>query len=186
MCAKVDQLLILEMVIPPFTGNPYNGNINPYYWFDDHPLFYGKQRGFGPQHRCCLLKTTCPSLRFHRSRPKARYPAFGVWGNGLEMGAKYYQNLGESLQKLLPEMSIYDLVIWITPPEPSVGNKNGLWISSSDGCVTHLKTACQKLRLQFKDLKLSWFGVSVSFWRSECHQAAIWKDHPISIGINVW
>ena len=24
-----------------FNRNPYNGYINPYYWVDDHPLFYG-------------------------------------------------------------------------------------------------------------------------------------------------
>ena len=33
-CARVDQLLILRMVIPPLIGNPYNGYINPYYWVE--------------------------------------------------------------------------------------------------------------------------------------------------------
>ncbi len=34
--------VLLEMGdLPPLTGNPYNGYINPYYWVDDHPLLYG-------------------------------------------------------------------------------------------------------------------------------------------------
>ena len=39
ICARVDQLLILGMVIPPLIGNPHNGYIRPYYWVDDHPLW---------------------------------------------------------------------------------------------------------------------------------------------------
>ncbi len=30
--ARVDQLLVLGMVIQPLIGNLYNGYINPYYW----------------------------------------------------------------------------------------------------------------------------------------------------------
>ena len=41
ICARVDQLVVLGMVIPPWIGNPYDGYINPYYWVDDHPLLYG-------------------------------------------------------------------------------------------------------------------------------------------------
>ena len=36
--------------LPPLLGNPYNGYINPYYWVDDHPVLYGKQWEFRPQH----------------------------------------------------------------------------------------------------------------------------------------
>ena len=34
------KVAILGMVIPPLTGNPYNGYINPYCWVHDHPLLY--------------------------------------------------------------------------------------------------------------------------------------------------
>ena len=37
-CARVDQLLILAMVILPVIGNPCNGRIDPHYWVDIHPL----------------------------------------------------------------------------------------------------------------------------------------------------
>ena len=30
---------------PTFNRNPYNGYINPYYWVDDHPLWYGNHGG---------------------------------------------------------------------------------------------------------------------------------------------
>ena len=36
------------MVIQPLIGNPYNGYINPYYWVDDHPLFYGNNGSLDP------------------------------------------------------------------------------------------------------------------------------------------
>ena len=29
---------MLGMVIPPLIGNPYNGDINPYYWVDDESI----------------------------------------------------------------------------------------------------------------------------------------------------
>ena len=29
-------------------GNPYNGHINPYYFFDDHPLLYGNDGSLDP------------------------------------------------------------------------------------------------------------------------------------------
>ena len=35
-CGRVDQLLILGMVIPPLMGNTYTWYINPYYKVDDH------------------------------------------------------------------------------------------------------------------------------------------------------
>ncbi len=35
-------------IIPPLIGNPYNGYINPYYWVDDHPLFYGNNGSLDP------------------------------------------------------------------------------------------------------------------------------------------
>ena len=40
ICARVDQLLILGMVIPPSIGNPkkWVRYVNPYYWVHDHPL----------------------------------------------------------------------------------------------------------------------------------------------------
>ena len=44
---RVDQLLVLGMVIQPLIGNPYNGYINPYYWVDDHPL-YGNNGSLDP------------------------------------------------------------------------------------------------------------------------------------------
>ena len=47
-CARVDQLLVLGMVIQPLIGNPYNGYINPYYWVDDHPLLYGNNGSLDP------------------------------------------------------------------------------------------------------------------------------------------
>ncbi len=39
---RVDQLLILRMVIPPLIGNPYNGYtyIIPYYWVDEFIPYY--------------------------------------------------------------------------------------------------------------------------------------------------
>ena len=40
-CEPGSKLLVLGMVIPPLIGNPYNEDINPYYWVDDHPLLYG-------------------------------------------------------------------------------------------------------------------------------------------------
>ena len=40
ICARVDQLPILGMVIPPFNRNPYNGYINPYYWVDEFIPYY--------------------------------------------------------------------------------------------------------------------------------------------------
>ena len=48
-CARVDQLPMLGMVIPPLIGNPYNGHINPYHWVDDHPLLYGNNGNLDPQ-----------------------------------------------------------------------------------------------------------------------------------------
>ena len=46
--ARVDQLVVLGMAIPPLIGNPYDGYINPYYWVDDHPLFYGNNGSLDP------------------------------------------------------------------------------------------------------------------------------------------
>ena len=46
ICARVDQLLVLGMVIPPLIGNPHNLYIKPYYKVDDHPY----QWEFRPQH----------------------------------------------------------------------------------------------------------------------------------------
>ena len=34
------KLLVLGMVIQPLIGNPYNGDKNPYYRIDDHPVLY--------------------------------------------------------------------------------------------------------------------------------------------------
>ena len=34
--------------LPPLIGNPYNGYINPYYWVDAHPLFYGNNGSLDP------------------------------------------------------------------------------------------------------------------------------------------
>ena len=49
MCARVDQLPILGMVIPSLIGNPYIGYINPSYWVDDHPLlWYGNNGSLDP------------------------------------------------------------------------------------------------------------------------------------------
>ena len=48
ICARVDQLLLLGMVIPPLIGSPYIGYINPYYWVDDHPLLYGYSESLDP------------------------------------------------------------------------------------------------------------------------------------------
>ena len=46
LCARVDQLLILGMVIPPLMGNPYNRYyINLYYMVDDHPYHREKTMG---------------------------------------------------------------------------------------------------------------------------------------------
>ena len=47
-CARVDQLLILGMVIPPLRGHPYNGYTNPYYWVDDHPILHGNDGSIDP------------------------------------------------------------------------------------------------------------------------------------------
>ena len=33
---------------PTFNRNPFNGNINPYYWVDDHPLLYGNNWSLDP------------------------------------------------------------------------------------------------------------------------------------------
>ena len=41
ICARVDQLLMSGMVIPPVMANPYDRYIKPYYWVDDHPVLYG-------------------------------------------------------------------------------------------------------------------------------------------------
>ena len=38
----------IGMVIPPFSRNPYNGYISPYYWVDDHPLLYGNNGSLDP------------------------------------------------------------------------------------------------------------------------------------------
>ena len=46
--ARVDQLVVLGMAIPPLMGNPYNEYINPYYWVDDHPLLYGNNGSLDP------------------------------------------------------------------------------------------------------------------------------------------
>ena len=46
--ARVDQLLVLGMVIQPLIGNPYNGYINPCYSVDDHPLLYGNNGSLDP------------------------------------------------------------------------------------------------------------------------------------------
>ncbi len=46
------RVAIWKMVIPPSTGNPYIGYVNPYYWVDDHPL-YGTNRSLEPQHIWC-------------------------------------------------------------------------------------------------------------------------------------
>ena len=48
-CARVDQLPILGIVIPPLIGNPCNGFVNPYHWVDDHPLLYGNNGNLDPQ-----------------------------------------------------------------------------------------------------------------------------------------
>ncbi len=37
---RVDQLLVLGMVIQPLVGNPYNGYMNPYYWVDEFIPYY--------------------------------------------------------------------------------------------------------------------------------------------------
>ena len=42
------KVAILGMVIPPLTGNPYNGYIKPLYWVDDHPLLYGNNGSLDP------------------------------------------------------------------------------------------------------------------------------------------
>ena len=41
---------------PSFNRNPYNGDINPYYWVDDHPLLYGNNGSLDPG-TCTLSKT---------------------------------------------------------------------------------------------------------------------------------
>ena len=47
-CVPGSKLLLLAMVIPPLIGNPYNGYINPYYWVDDNPPFFGNNRSLDP------------------------------------------------------------------------------------------------------------------------------------------
>ena len=47
-CVPWSKVAILGMVIQPLIGNPYNGNINPYYWVDDHPLLYGNNGSLDP------------------------------------------------------------------------------------------------------------------------------------------
>ena len=49
-CVSWSKVAIWGMAISPLIGNPYNGYINPYYKVDDHPLLYGKQWEFRPQH----------------------------------------------------------------------------------------------------------------------------------------
>ena len=45
ICARVDQLPILGMVIPPLIGNPYNGYINTYYWVDEFITYHRETMG---------------------------------------------------------------------------------------------------------------------------------------------
>ena len=40
ICAKVDQLPILGMAIPPLVGNLYNWYVNPYYWVNEFIPYY--------------------------------------------------------------------------------------------------------------------------------------------------
>ncbi len=59
-CARVDQLPILGMVIPPLMGNPYSGYINPYYWVDDHSLLHGNNGSLDPStHSLDASLATC-------------------------------------------------------------------------------------------------------------------------------
>ena len=58
ICARVDQLPELGMVIPPLIGNLDNGYIIPYYWVDDHSLLYGEKKYFRPQHILPFLKAS--------------------------------------------------------------------------------------------------------------------------------
>ncbi len=41
---------------PTFNRNPYNWNIKPYYWVDDHPLSYGKNGNLEPSTYLFLSK----------------------------------------------------------------------------------------------------------------------------------
>ena len=50
---------LLGMVIPPLTGNPYNGYINPYFWVDDHPPITWKHGSLDPSTHDRIPKPSC-------------------------------------------------------------------------------------------------------------------------------
>ena len=65
ICARVYQLLVLGMVIPPLLGNPYNRYINPYYWVDDHPPTIWKSWEFRRWHTCVAATSSKWSLAWN-------------------------------------------------------------------------------------------------------------------------
>ena len=67
-CEPGSKLLVLEMVIQPLIGNPYNGYINPYYWVDDHPLLYGNNGSLDPG----TFGEEFPMFLFHGKNPAVK------------------------------------------------------------------------------------------------------------------
>ena len=81
------KLLVLGMVIQPLIGNPYNGYINPYYWVDDHPLWYGNNGSLDPSTYIFII-----NMEIHQDSP------FGIekkhawtFHKGCQMVAKRFQ-----------------------------------------------------------------------------------------------
>ena len=79
---------------PTFNRNPYNWNIKPYYWVDDHPLLYGKNGSLEPSTfvfftspknsglRCSFKKVACRTPVFPGNPPFANYernPLIPCW-----------------------------------------------------------------------------------------------------------
>ena len=65
------QLLVLGMGnLQPLIGNPYNGDKNPYYWVDDHPLLYGNNVSLDPSTYREPLRVLSPLLLTHRIQAK--------------------------------------------------------------------------------------------------------------------
>ena len=97
VCQGLSQLLILEMVIPPFTGNPHNGNINPYYWFDDQTM------GFWTPAQVLFAQKNPHACTFTDLDQKHDILRLGCGGMGWRWGLNTINTLGESLQKLFPK-----------------------------------------------------------------------------------
>ena len=143
--ARVDQLLVLGMVIQPLIGNPYNGYINPYYWVDDHPLLYGNIGSLDPStiHSCSSSwQWTVPNPTWHPPRILQstdalhfyRHHITGPWKHPHSQIGRYEENpMGNHgacsfllIQSLKTNMTLenWKFTIW------KIGN------TSSNGCFS--------------------------------------------------